>query len=154
MTSRRMQFGIALALCSCLFLPACRKEGGGGGGGGGGKMAHLTVTLSADANGNCVQKLNGVSTALVLLYGGDTVTFQTENSASFALQFPPPSAGSCNSPFRDASGNCQSSFNNSNPTSGPAVGPSSTQFSYGTLSINGATCNLNSGAQPLGMRMR
>jgi len=149
MTSRRMQFGIALALCSCLFLPACRKEGGGGG-----KMAHLTVTLSVDGNGNCVQKLNGAATAVVSLSAGDTVTFLTDNSAAFVLQFPPASVGSCNSPFRDASGNCQWNFNNANPASGPAVGPSGTPFPYGTLSINGATCNLNGGPQPLGMRMK
>ena len=117
-------------------------------------MAHLTVTLSADANGNCVQKLNGAPAGVVSLSGGDTVTFQTDNNAAFALQFPSPSAGSCNSPFRDASGNCQWSFNNSNPTSGPAVGQPGTPFPYGTLSINGATCNLNSGPQPLGMRIK
>jgi hypothetical protein len=151
MTSRRMQFGIALALASCLFLPACRKEGGEGG--------KNTVTLSADASGNCIQKLNGSPTAVVLLDPGDNVTFQTENSAPFVLQFPPPNVTSCKSPFRDGSGNCQSTFNNSNPTSGPAVGQPSTQFPYGMLSINGATCNLNSGPQPLapqpmGMRIR
>src|SRR5664279_827012 len=150
MTSRRMQFGVLLAVCSCLFLPACRKEGGEGGR----QLAHLTVTLSVDGNGNCVQKLNGSPTGVVSLSGGDTVTFQTDNNAAFALQFPPPNAGSCNSPFRDASGNCQSSFNNSSPTSGPAVGQSGTQFPYGTLSVNGATCNLNGGPQPLGMRMK
>jgi hypothetical protein len=120
----------------------------------GGQVAPLTVVLSADAHGNCVQKVNGSPTAVVSLNGGDTVTFQTENNASFVLQFPPPSVGSCNSPFRDAGGNCQWSFNNSNPSSGPAVGQPSTQFPYGTLSINGATCNLSGGPQPLGMRIK
>jgi len=117
-------------------------------------MAHLTVTLSKDANGYCVQKLNGAPTAVVSLDAGDTVTFQSENNAAFVLQFPPANVGSCNSPFRDASGNCQWNFNNANPVSGPAVGPPSTPFPYGTLSINGATCNLNSGPQPLGMRIK
>ena len=150
MTSRRMQFGVLLAVCACLFLPACRK----GGGEGGGQLAHLSVTLSVDGNGNCVQKLNGVPTAVVSLSAGDTVTFLTDNSAAFVLQFSPPNVGSCNSPFRDASGNCQWNFNNANPASGPAVGQPGTPFPYGTLSINGATCNLNSGPQPLGMRIK
>ena len=120
----------------------------------GGQVAPLIVVLSADANGNCVQKLNGSPTAVVSLNGGDTVTFKTENNASFVLQFPPPSVGSCNSPFRDASGNCQWSFNNSNPTSGGASGPQATTYNYGNISINGTACNLNGGPQPLGMRMR
>jgi hypothetical protein len=119
-----------------------------------GQAAHLTVTLSVDASGKCVQTLNGTPTAVVVLDPSDTVTFQAANSASFVLQFPPPSAGSCNSPFRDASGNCQWSFNNSNPTSGGASGPSGTTYNYGTLSINGATCNLSGGPQPLGVRMK
>jgi hypothetical protein len=150
MTSRRMQFGVLLAVCACLFLPACRK----GGGEGGGQLAHLTVTLSVDGNGNCVQKLNGAPAGVVSLSGGDTVTFQTDNNAAFALQFPPPNASSCYSPFRDASGNCQWSFNNSNPTSGAATGPQNTTYNYGSLSIGGAACNLNGGPQPLGMRMK
>ena len=117
-------------------------------------MAHLTVTLSKDANGNCVQKLNGVATAVVSLDAGDTVTFQSETGGSFLLNFPAANVGSCNSPFRDASGNCQWRFDNSNPNSGPVVGPPSTPFPYGALSINGATCNLSGGPQPLGMRIK
>ena len=118
-----------------------------------GQAAQLTVTLSVDA-GNCVQTLNGVPTAVVFLDPGDTVTFQTANNIPFLLQFPPPNANGCQSPFRDAGGNCQSSFSNANPTSGGAVGAAGASFRYGTLSINGAACNLNGGPQPLGVRMR
>jgi hypothetical protein len=149
MTSRHVQFAVTLAVCSCLFLSACHK----GGGGEGGKLIHLNVALSVDGSGNCVQKLNGVAAVLIPLSEGDSVTFQSETGAPFVLNFP-ASAGSCTSPFRDNSGNCQLSFSNSSPNSGPAVGQSSTPFPYSTVSINGVACSPTSGGQPLGMRMR
>src|SRR5450755_1994234 len=105
MTSSRMQFAVALAVCSCLFLPACPRPTGDGFRP---KAAMHTITFSA-SNGNCQQSLDGGANATVVdVTWGATVNFTAGAGHAYALTFVAANV-SCASPFQGV-GPCQPNF--------------------------------------------
>jgi hypothetical protein len=146
MTSRLMQFGIALAVCSCLFLPACNQEKEGGGRGG--AVSH-NVTIKIDNNNYCTQSTDGVNFAAspIPVAYGDSVTFQGPSvGTAFTVTFP--STSPCGSPFQ--SGACTTSFSNSAPTGTVA---SSMTFPYASVTIGTPSVSCNNPGS-LGLIMR
>ncbi len=149
MTCRRMYFGAALAACSLLFLPACTRlavEGRGKA-----TATIHTITLSANG-GNCQQSDSVAGPATVVEANwGDTVNFTAGQGHTYALTFVAPNV-SCASPFQ-GTGTCRTNFSDAAVTSGQSGNET---YSYGSLSIDGAPCNLNPGGGPgpMGMRMK
>ena len=129
MTLRRMQFAIALAVCSCLFLPACHKGGGEGMGEAG--PLYINLSIAAAPDNTCQQ--NG-STSTVPVAVGQSVTYQGASALSqFKVVFP---AGS--TPFASA---VVDSPNGAPVSAGAARGTAGTTYNYNSLAINNRTCS-------------
>ena len=140
MTSRHMQFGIALAVCSCLFLPACNREKGGGGLGQAGTL-YISLSIAAAPDNTCQQ--NG-STGNVQVASGQNVTYQGGAAAlsQFKVVFPaaiPFSSAVIDSP------------NGAATSAGAFNGTANTAYTYSSLTINNRQCS-NPGS--LGLIMR
>jgi hypothetical protein len=120
MTSRYMQLGIALAVCSCLFLPACQKEKGGG------QVTSIQLTAP---NGNCLQ--NG--TTGNVQFGQDGVCWTGPNSiTAVTVQLP------ANCPFKD----CTFPTNSGSMCTGQTNSgtPSGASWTYTSITIGGNSC--------------
>jgi hypothetical protein len=141
MTSRYMQFGIALAVCSCLFLPACNREKGGGGISQTGTL-YISLSIAAAPDNTCQQ--NG-STGNVQVASGQNVTYQGGAAAlsQFDVVFPATST-----PFASA---VISSPNGAATSAGAFSGTANTPYAYSSLTINNRQCS-NPGS--LGLIMR
>ena len=144
MTSRYMQFGIALTVCSCLFLPACQKENGGGGKGQAGTL-NIYLSIAALPDNTCQQKDSAGNTGNIYVSGGQNVTYQGSGAVAvnqFKVVFPsaiPFSSAVIDSP------------NGAATSAGAANGTSGMTYSYSSLTINNRTCS-NPGS--LGLIMR
>ena len=141
MTSRRMQFGVLLAVCSCLILPACRKEGAEGGKVGGGQQSAVTITLSTDNNGNCVQSQGGATVTNATVYYDQSVTWcavdQSGNKLAFDLQFAQGASPFAQNQFTATAGNCSS-------PSGTPTNAMERIYPYQQITINGKQCGVGS----------
>lgn len=142
MTSRHMQFGIALAVCSCLSLPACQHPEGGGGGKGQNPPLIISLSIAAAPDNTCQQ--NG-STGNIYVSGGQNVTYQGGAAAlsQFKVVFPaaiPFSSAVIDSP------------NGAATSAGAANGTSGRTYSYSSLTINNRLCSNPPGS--LGLIMR
>jgi len=146
-----MYFAAALAACSLLFLPACTRLAVDGGR----KTKAIIHTITFSVNGGNCQQSDSVAVAgaatVVDVNWGDTVNFTAGLGHTYALTFVAPNV-SCASPFQGG-GACQLNFNSAAITNGLSGNET---YSYGSLSIDGAPCNLNPGGGPgpMGMRMR
>ncbi len=58
MTSRHVYLGVALAVCSCLFLSACHRETGQGEWVDTQAAASHTITIKIDSSNACTQQLD------------------------------------------------------------------------------------------------
>lgn len=130
MTSRLMQLGVAFAVCSCLFLPACQQANKGGGGGVGQTgTLYINLSIAAAPNNTCQQ--NGATSAIDVV-GGQNVTYQGATALSqFKIVFPaavPFSSAVIDSPNGAAT--------NAGTANGPA-GP----YNYSSLTINNRLCS-------------
>ncbi len=132
MTSRYMQLGIALAVCSCLFLPACNKAEKGGGGVGQTATLYINLSIAAAPDNTCQQ--NG-STGNVQVASGQNVTYQGGAVAlsQFAVVFPATST-----PFASA---VVSSPNGAATSAGAFNGTANRVYTYSSLTINSRTCS-------------
>jgi hypothetical protein len=131
MTSRHMQLGIALAVCSCLSLWACQKEKGDGGGGQTATL-HITLSIAAAPDNTCQQN---ESTGNVQVASGQNVTYQGGAVAlsQFEVVFPATST-----PFASA---VISSPTGAATSAGAFSGTANTPFAYKSLTINNRTCS-------------
>jgi hypothetical protein len=146
MISRYMEFGIALAVSTCLFLPACNKEKGGVGVGVGVGVGetgtqYINLTIAPTLDNTCQQN---DSTSAVPVAPGQSVTYQGGAAAlrEFKVVFPsaiPFSSAVIDSPHGAAT------------SAGAAKGVSGAVYNYGSLTINNRTC---SNGSSLGLIMR
>jgi hypothetical protein len=143
MTSRHMQFGIALAVCSCLFLPACHQEGGGGGKGQNPPL-DISLSIAAAPDNTCQQKDPAGNTGNIYVLGGQNVTYQGGAAVLSQFKVVFPSA----IPFSSA---VIDSPNGAATNAGAANGTPGTTYSYSSLTINNRACS-NPGS--LGLIMR
>jgi hypothetical protein len=134
-----MQFGVGLAVCSCLFLPACRKEGGEKMKSG--QAGPTTITLSADNNGNCVQNQGGSAVTNATVLSNQSAVWcavdQSGNKLALDLQFAPGASPFAQNQFTATAGNCTS-------PSGMPTSAVERIYPYQQIIINGKQCGVGS----------
>jgi hypothetical protein len=144
MTSPRMRYTIALAVCWCFFLSACDKAKENKNG----IQATHDLYIKIDAGQNCSQQLDngGYVVAPVNVPPGDSVNFHAlgpDGSAAdaFTITFPnnAPSPN-CGSPFQYFG--CSSSFSSA-ATTGGQVGNENYPYNSVSITVKGQAqmCN-------------
>jgi hypothetical protein len=125
-------------------------------------LTPVSITLSVNGSGQCVQQVDGKNINFPGIYEGQGVTWTASQGWSSSFQSAtvlPPNTGT---PFEDTNGDWQPNFSGTPPTPTPS-GPSvltfwetlyysfSTQqvtFNYSSITINGTPC---SGASNMGL---
>jgi len=140
-------------LVVALIVLASFKECGHDAGlvGGGGVHTYANHTLAFAYNGgNCTQSLDGTTptSGMVDIPRGDGVTFS--GSGGYTLNFAPPNATSCMSPFQaGVVGTCIYQFSSAAVSNGTA---DNSYYPYGAVTVGGQSCNNSPGS--FGMRLR
>ena len=136
MTLRQSCLLVMLALSVMCVLPGCNKTPTG-------IVANaVSVSLSTNANGACVQTVGGNATNYVTIdHAGGTVRWVAPNAqTSCSIHFD-NTAAAC--PFYSAAANqCDYSCSNGAVTSAAATGSANTTYVYGSVNIGGNSCTV------------